>query len=54
MRQDHDVGVHLKRNFSNISIFYQLHPKNLKGGDQGAEIGHFQDILQTYKDIEAY
>ena len=25
-----------------------------KEGDQGVEIGHFQDILKTYTDLEAY
>ena len=35
-----------KRNFSKIFIFDQLHPKKLREGNQGAEIGHFQDILR--------
>ena len=36
------------------SIFGGLHPKKLKEGDRKAEIGHFQDILKTYTDLEAY
>ena len=43
-----------KKIFLKKFIFGGLHPQKLKDGDRGAEIGHFQDILKTYTDLEAY
>ena len=42
-----------KKNWK-IFNFGGLHPKELKERDRKAEIGHFQDILKTYTDLEAY
>ena len=53
-----DVILYLEKSskqfLKKYHFFSGLHPKKLKDGNRGAEIGHFQEILKTYTDLEAY
>ena len=44
----------MKKKFFKDFHFWPIAPQKQKEGDRGAEIGHFQDILKTYTDLEAY
>ena len=46
--------VKVQKNFFEKIHFWRFAPQKQKEGDQGAEIGHFQDILKTYTDLEVY